>query len=70
MTADMLAQHPRPAETPLHSYGDRRAREAMGGGHPIVVQSMTNTDTADAKRHRAAGGGAVAAPVQNSCASP
>jgi (E)-4-hydroxy-3-methylbut-2-enyl-diphosphate synthase len=24
----------------------------VGGGHPIVVQSMTNTDTADRAGHR------------------
>ena len=24
----------------------------VGGAHPIVVQSMTNTDTADVDRHR------------------
>ena len=32
----------------------------VGGGAPIVVQSMTNTDTADVERHRPAGRGARA----------
>ena len=30
----------------------------VGGGAPIVVQSMTNTDTADIEAYRAPGGGA------------
>ena len=29
----------------------------VGGAAPIVVQSMTNTDTADVDGHRAPGGG-------------
>ena len=33
---------------------------AVGGGAPIVVQSMTNTDTADVDGHRRAGRGARA----------
>ena len=42
----------------------------VGGGAPIVVQSMTNTDTADVEGDRAPGGGARRAPAPNSCASP
>ncbi len=32
----------------------------VGGEHPIVVQSMTNTDTADVAVHRQSGDGAGA----------
>jgi 4-hydroxy-3-methylbut-2-en-1-yl diphosphate synthase IspG/GcpE len=30
------------------------ASQSVGGGAPVVVQSMTNTDTADVDDHRAA----------------
>ena len=41
----------------------------VGGGAPIVVQSMTNTDTADVEGDRAPGGCAGRGPVLSSCAS-
>ncbi len=42
---------------------------AVGGGAPIVVQSMTNTDTADVDRHRGPGRGACRAPARKWCGS-
>ena len=42
----------------------------VGGGAPVVVQSMTNTDTADVERHRAARSRRWRAPAPRSCASP
>ena len=41
----------------------------VGGGAPIVVQSMTNTDTADVEGDRAAGRGAGARRLRDWCAS-
>ena len=41
----------------------------LGSAHPVVVQSMTNTDTADAEATAAAGGGARRAPAPSWCAS-
>jgi 4-hydroxy-3-methylbut-2-en-1-yl diphosphate synthase IspG/GcpE len=35
----------------------------VGGENPIVVQSMTNTDTADSSIHRESGNGACASRV-------
>ena len=40
----------------------------VGGDHPIVVQSMTNTDTADVTSHGQPGDGAGARRVANWCA--
>ncbi|MDP4824040.1 MAG: flavodoxin-dependent (E)-4-hydroxy-3-methylbut-2-enyl-diphosphate synthase, partial [Aestuariivirgaceae bacterium] len=31
------------------SHAVKVGRSIMGGGHPVLVQSMTNTDTADAE---------------------
>jgi (E)-4-hydroxy-3-methylbut-2-enyl-diphosphate synthase len=42
----------------------------VGGGAPVVVQSMTNTDTADIGCHRCPGRGAGIAPGRRSCALP
>ena len=42
----------------------------VGGGAPIVVQSMTNTDTADVEGTVRAGRGAGACRFRDSCASP
>ena len=39
-----MVRFPRPAESVPVEVGG----VVVGGGHPIVVQSMTNTDTADA----------------------
>ena len=37
-----------PAPLRRQSIGVKAGAVTIGGGHPIVVQSMTNTDTADA----------------------
>jgi (E)-4-hydroxy-3-methylbut-2-enyl-diphosphate synthase len=58
----LLERHGYPRAVPLIQIAERRAarrhptvaclvgRVPVGGGHPVVVQSMTNTDTADAAR--------------------
>ena len=45
-------------------------RIMVGGNAPIVVQSMTNTDTADVASHRRPGRGAGRAPARSWCGSP
>ena len=54
-----MSAHPR-----RPSLAVRVGAALIGGEHPIVVQSMTNTDTADAE----ATAQQVPAPVPNSCA--
>ncbi len=46
------------------------AASPSAAARPIVVQSMTNTDTADIDAHRRAGRGAGARRLRDSCASP
>ncbi|MHB1272245.1 MAG: flavodoxin-dependent (E)-4-hydroxy-3-methylbut-2-enyl-diphosphate synthase, partial [Rhodanobacter sp.] len=48
--SEIVSQNPRPAEPALRrpSVAVRIGKVTVGGGAPIVVQSMTNTDTEDA----------------------
>ena len=52
-----------------HSHACRVGDVVIGGGAPVVVQSMTNTDTADAVATAAPGGRAGRRPARRSCAS-
>ena len=47
--SDSVPQQPRPAGPAMRrpSVGVRVGKVMVGGGAPIVVQSMTNTDTED-----------------------
>ena len=42
----------------------------VGGGAPIVVQSMTNTDTADVRLDAARSASSCGRPAPRWCASP
>ncbi len=55
-----MAANPRRKSVVVHIGNAEGGRVKVGGNHPIVVQSMTNTDTADG-RHGEPGDGAGAA---------